>query len=199
MKNQDAEEGTIKVHLLKGILYRDESPETWNDLLLYRGALLDWFIQIGLEIFIDETEGYAFLRQKAVYGAEEIPLEMPALISNRTLSYGLSLFCVLLHKKLVEHETHQSGSCVISKAEIVEMMKVFLADTKNEAKVVDEINAHINKTVLTLGFLRPLQGEADKYEIRRILKAFVNAQNLADFRTALLGVNVHETEKELVA
>jgi len=35
--------------------------------------------------------------------------------------------------------------------------------------------------VIELGFLRRLPGEEDTYEVRRILKAFVDAQWLADF------------------
>jgi hypothetical protein len=40
---QQVKEGTIKVYLLKGILYRDEYPEAWNDLLLFRAAIVDWW------------------------------------------------------------------------------------------------------------------------------------------------------------
>ena len=194
MKNQDAKEGTLKVHLLKGILYRSEHSESWNDLLLYRGRIADYFVQIGLDVFIDEAEGYAFLKPKEHYGAEEVPLDIPALIIRRALSYGLSLLCVLLHKKLVEHETHQSGACVIHRNEIIEMMTLYLSGAKSEAKIVDEVDSYIKNAILTLGFLRPLKEEAHKYEIRRIIKAFINAQNLANFRTALMGVDVHEEE-----
>ncbi|MGK5092307.1 DUF4194 domain-containing protein [Deltaproteobacteria bacterium TL4] len=196
--NQNSKEGTVKVLLFRGILYRDEAPEAWNDLLLFRGRILDWFYQVGLEVFVDEAEGYAFLKQRERYADDEVPMDLPPLIIRRPLSHGMSLLCVLLHKKLVEHEAHQSGSCVIHKKEVVEMMKVFMTDTKNEAKIVDDVNSNIKNAVTLLGFLRPLKGESDKYEIRRIIKAFVNAQNLADYREALMGVSEQEGENQYV-
>ena len=69
-------------------------------------------------------------------------------------------------------------------------MRVFLPDSPNEARLIDQIEAHINK-VVDLGFLRrlkPAGGSAAgpaAYEVRRILKAFVDAQWLADFDTRL--------------
>jgi hypothetical protein len=191
-------EGSIKVYLLKGILYRDEHSEAWNNLLLFRASVVDWFHQINLDIFIDETEGYAFLKQKEYFEADEVPMTIPPLIIRRSLSYGVSLLCVLLHKKLVEHETHQSGACIIHRSEIIETMTVFLAGTKSEAKIVDDINSYIKKVSTSLGFLRSLRGEQEHYEIRRIIKAFVNAQNLANFRDALMNVrNSKRTEADV--
>ena len=83
--------------------------------------------------------------------------------------------------------------------EIAELMRVFLPDGTNEARLIDQVDATITK-VVDLGFLRRLKpaagGGQDRghYEVRRILKAFVDAQWLAEFdarldvyRTALSG------------
>jgi hypothetical protein len=68
--------------------------------------------------------------------------------------------------------------------------------TSNEARLLDQIDAHVNKAV-ELGFLRPVGnaakasarssgGSAEQaYEVRRILKAFVDGQWLADFSEKL--------------
>ena len=41
------------------------------------------------------------------------------------------------------------------------------------------------KKAVELGFLRQLRGQTDHWEVRRILKAFVDAQSLADFAAKL--------------
>jgi hypothetical protein len=65
-------------------------------------------------------------------------------------------------------------------------VRVFLPDSSNEARLIDQIEAHINK-VVELGFLRRLKaaGGPAGYEVRRILKAFVDAQWLAEFDARL--------------
>ena len=69
-------------------------------------------------------------------------------------------------------------------------MRVFLPDGPNEAKLIDQIETTINK-VAELGFLQKLKpaggvsaGPAS-YDVRRILKSFVDAQWLAEFDTRL--------------
>ena len=52
----------VLIQLFKGVLYQDKSPELWRDLLIFQGAIRDYFAVIGLQVLIDETEGYAFLR-----------------------------------------------------------------------------------------------------------------------------------------
>ena len=68
--------------------------------------------------------------------------------------------------------------------QIVEMIRVFLADSTNEARTVDQAERTITKAV-ELGFLRPLRGQRDHWEVRRILKAYVDAQTLSDFAAKL--------------
>ena len=59
----------------------------------------------------------------------------------------------------------------------------------NEARLIDQIDAHLGK-VIELGFLRRLKvgpGQPTMVEVRRILKAFVDAQWLAEFDQRLAG------------
>jgi len=66
----------------------------------------------------------------------------------------------------------------------VEMVRVFLPNTTNETRLIAGIDANINK-IIDLGFLRRLRGTDDSYEVRRIIKAFVDGQWLADFEARL--------------
>jgi hypothetical protein len=69
---------------------------------------------------------------------------------------------------------------VLSRAQIVELLRLFLPESSNDARIVDTIDIHINR-VVEMGFLRRLRGEQDLFEVRRILKAYVDGQWLSDF------------------
>ncbi len=73
---------------------------------------------------------------------------------------------------------------MLTREQMAEMVRVFLPATSNEARLTDQIDAHINKAV-ELGFLRAAKNSEQAYEVRRILKAFVDGQWLADFDTRL--------------
>ena len=49
---------------------------------------------------------------------------------------------------------------------------------------MDQAETTIKKAA-ELGFLRPLRGQRDHWEVRRILKAYVDAQTLSDFAAKL--------------
>jgi Protein of unknown function (DUF3375) len=59
-------------------------------------------------------------------------------------------------------------------------------DSQDVRPADEETDAHIGKAV-DLGFLRPAKNAEPVYEVRRILKAFVDAQWLADFDAKLAG------------
>ncbi len=172
----------ILVGLLKGVLYRDQTPALWRDLLNLQGAVRDHFRLLALEPVIDEAEGYAFLRQIDQDSAGEDE-RLPRLIARRPLSYPVSLLLVLLRKRLAQHDA-QGGETrlVLAREQIVDLMRTFLAPGSNEAKLEDQIERHIAR-VEELGFLRRLSDDEPLYEVRRILRAFVNADWLAELET----------------
>jgi hypothetical protein len=50
----------VVVPLLKGVIYKEESPELWNALLNLQANVRDYVAVLGLELMLDESEGYAF-------------------------------------------------------------------------------------------------------------------------------------------
>jgi hypothetical protein len=169
----------ILVGLLKGVVYRDQSPALWRDLLNLQGPVRDHFRLLGLEPIIDEAEGYAFLRQLDQQGSDQEE-RLPRLIARRPLSYPVSLLLVLLRKRLAQHDAQGAETrLVLAREQIVDMMRTFLAPGSNEAKIEDQIERHIGR-VEELGFLRRLSDDEPLYEVRRILRAFVNADWLAE-------------------
>lgn len=170
--------GAAIIELMKGVVYRESQEDTWLALGRHGAAVRDHFAAIGVEVILDDAEGYAYLRSESVEDGEDA---LPRLVHRRTLSYPVSLLLVLLRKRLVEFETTGSeGKLVLSTDQIVEMLRVFLADSTNEAAIVDRAERTVAK-VSELGFLRPLRGQQRHWEVRRILKAYVDAQTLADY------------------
>ncbi|HEX4044420.1 MAG TPA: DUF4194 domain-containing protein [Gammaproteobacteria bacterium] len=166
----------VTIHLLKGVLYHDKHPELWQGLLNVQGAVRDYIAVIGLELLIDETEGFAFLRQNEIAEGDVQASALPRLVQRRQLNYYVSLLCVLLRKKLIENDTTGGSSrLIINQQQIVNMMMVYLPERSNEIKTAEQIEVCINK-MLELGFLRRLKNSNDHYyEIQRIIKAFVDA------------------------
>ena len=166
----------VLIHLLKGVLYRDRHPELWRDLETFQATVREYFAMIGLSIFTDETEGYAFLRHDSADDEEgDDSSAIPRLIQRRPLGYPLSLLCVLLRKKLAEQDA--SGAerrLILSRVQIIDMIQVFLPDRDNEVKTIEKIDGLIKRT-LDLGFLRQLKGEEHRFEVQRIIKALVDA------------------------
>jgi hypothetical protein len=99
----------------------------------------------------------------------------------------VSLLLALLRKKLAELDAGGGDTrLVLSRDDIVELVRVFLPVTSNEARLIDQIETHINR-VADLGFLRRLKASSGppSFEVRRIIKAFVDAQWLAEFDARL--------------
>ena len=92
---------------------------------------------------------------------------------------------MLLRKRLVEFETiGGDGRLILTTDQIVELLRLFQAESTNDARVVDRAETTIKKAA-EFGFLRQLRGQSDHWEVRRILKAYVDAQTLSDFAAKL--------------
>lgn len=141
----------------------------------------DYLAVIGLELDLDDAEGFAYLHQREAADDEELP----RLVSRRPLSYPVSLLCVLLRRRLLESDAGEGElRTMITRSEIIDRVRTFLPESSNEAKIEEQIDSHIRK-VVDMGFLRELSEQKETYEIRRVLKAFVDAEWLADFNQRL--------------
>ncbi len=171
----------LLINLFKGVLYRDDDEIGWQNMLEQQATVRDYILLLGLELIFDEAEGYAYLRQSQPEN-EETKSALPRLIARRQLSYPVSLLLALLRKRLAEFDASSSDDrLILSRDQIVEMLRLFLPDSNNEVRLIDKIDNHINK-VIELGFLRKLRGQQEPlYEVQRILKAFVDAQWLNEF------------------
>jgi hypothetical protein len=172
----------VVTSLMKGVVYQDQHEKVWNHLLPLRAQVSDYVETMGLMVVVDEAEGYAFLRSRPVPDDEQ---GVPRLVARRSLSFPVSLLLALLRKRLAQFDADNSDTrLILSRDQIVELIRVFLPANSNEARLVDQVDAHLSK-VVDLGFLRRLPGEGNLFEVRRILKAFVDAQWLSEFSARL--------------
>lgn len=172
----------VAIQLCKGPVYRDTHEAVWDLLVSLRNRVSDYVSVLGLQVVVDEAEGYAYLRSRPT--DEDVP-DFPRLVARRTLAFHTSVLLALLRKQLAEFDASSSDPrLVVSREQIVEMLRLFLPDSSNEARVVDTIDAHINK-VVDMGFLRRLRGEHDLFEVRRIIKAYVDGQWLSELDARL--------------
>lgn len=184
---------SLVVPLLKGVLYREDDAAQWAALLQLQARVRDYVAVLALELVVDEAEGYAFLRSlpQDLEGAPKLP----RLVRRQPLSFQVSLLLALLRKKLAEFDASGGDTrLILTRSAVVELVRVFLPAGSNESRLIDQIETQLNK-VIELGFVRRLKAPAEGassraaqepvYEVRRILKAFVDAQWLADFDARL--------------
>lgn len=188
----------LLVGLLRGVMYRENDAGLWQALLELRPRIAEHMAPLGLALRVDEAEGYAWLHQREAVEGET---ELPRLVPRRPLGFHLSLLLAMLRKRMAELDASGGETrLVLSRGEIVDLVRLFAGDTNNEAKVVDQVQTQINK-VVDLGFLRRLRttergakdANDERYEVRRILKAFVDAQFLSEMDARLAEYREHLT------
>jgi hypothetical protein len=174
----------VVLKLFKGNVFKNDT-EIWNGLIQYQPAIARFFSSIGIDLFVNENDGYAFLKQKEFEDSPDISL--PVLIEKRALSYSVTLLCVFLVEKLIEHDAKGGDSpyLVMDKREIYNSMKLFLPDTSNETKIFKDFDTDIN-TLKRYGFLRQLRTDENKYEVRKILRAKIPAEILQEIKEKLI-------------
>lgn len=179
----------IVINLMKGVMYKETDPAEWQQLVGAQGSVAEYVSVMGLVLVVDDAEGYAFLKNRETE-VEEKPL--PRLVGRRQLSYPVSLLLALLRHRQAEFDASgEDTRLIMDRDEIIEMISTFLPSGVNEARLVDRIDAHISK-VVELGFIRRFPGKENTIEVRRILKAYIDAhwlnemdQRLKEYQTYL--------------
>ncbi|MGM9472400.1 DUF4194 domain-containing protein [Pseudarthrobacter sp. YS3] len=179
----------VVTRLFRGVLYAESDQKVWQSLIGLESQARDYVAVLGLDLILDESEGYAFLRSR-----EDPDGTLPRLIPRRRLTFDVSLLLALLRGRMLEFDTNSSElRLIMTEQEIMDMVAVFLPESSNQARILDRLGSNIKK-VVELGFLRRMSGQPGTYEVARILKAYVDAQwleefdaRLADYRASLEG------------
>lgn len=180
----------VCVKLLQGPVYRTENnDQTWAILQAWQSEIDKYFWTIGLHVFVENADGYAFLEQREL-GEEEDTL--PKLITERPLTVQDSLLCVLFREALDQFDTsqNQSENLIMTTSEIKDRLDTFFPEKKDQTKVYRRLDESLNR-LRDLSFIREIEttNSFDRtFEIRRILKAKINADFIMDFRDKLKAI-----------
>ncbi|MBU0969361.1 MAG: DUF4194 domain-containing protein, partial [Proteobacteria bacterium] len=87
------------IALMKGVVFREKDERLWQQLEEGQIAVRDYVQVLGLELLLDASEGYAWLKTREPVEGQD---PLPRLVGRRQLSYPVSLIIALLRKKLAE-------------------------------------------------------------------------------------------------
>lgn len=196
------------IKLLRGPVYKiKEKNDLWMRLITYKKQLDDYFATIGLRVFLEEEDGYAFLEQigeNLARGMEEededsenSTAQLPKLIKKTPLSYDVSMLCVLLRYELEKFENSQTESqaLVLRKSEIYSLYKSFTKDKADELKQIKDLDRAL-RTLCNLTFLftkdKLDQGDISddtEFEVSPIIKAKIDIDFMKEFLDKMKGEN----------
>ncbi len=183
----------VLIALFKGVVYREETPDLWQELRRRESRIRDYVSLLGLELMIHENEGFSFLKNREPDEDEEA---LPRLIPRHRLSYPVSLTLALLRRRMAEHDALGGEErLILDTDEVVELVRTFLPESSTEARIVDRIQSILKKTA-DLGYITFLDSRRDKLEVKRIITAFVDAQWLNEFDQRLAEYAAHAREEE---
>lgn len=172
--------GEAVIPLLRGVVYAGSHPRAWQSVTRHESAVRDYVAALDLDLHVEPAEGFAYLRRK-----QALADGAPTLLRRRALSYRVSLMLALLRRRLAESDSQGDQlRLVLSRDELVDLVRTYHPDRGNETRLHVAVDADANKLV-EMGFCRRPAGQRDQIEVLRVVKAFVDAEWLADFDSRL--------------
>jgi hypothetical protein len=174
------------VKLLKGVVYHDDTGNTWDDILANVSRLTDHFGQLGLVLIVNEEDGMAWVHQPE---AEELPAEyesIPKLFHKVALGFEGTLLCVVLRDELRrnEEEDLQNERCVVKQSDLLQTWRLFFRENADEDRINDGLSKQLAR-LEKLKLVRRFEKTPASWEIRRILKARLPLESLKTVRSEL--------------
>lgn len=177
----------VIIKLLQGPIYSDEKT-AWQDLQSWSSAIQDYFSRIGIELIINEIDGFARIVQPDADEYDDNPL--PRLMRKQSMNYETTLLCVILREMLEEFDVITEGTKLfLTQKEIKERIELFYKEQANKSRLWKELSKPIN-TLTSIGILKltredPVNKDNNQYEIKRIIKALVSNDKLEEIKIKL--------------
>lgn len=177
----------VVIKLLQGPIYSDEKV-AWRDLQSWSSAIRDYFNRIGMELIINEIDGFARIIQPEADENDDNPL--PRLMRKQAMNYETTLLCVILREMLEEFDVISEGSKLfLTQKEIKERIELFYKEQANKSRLWRELAKPINN-LTSIGILKlTREDQANKdnnqYEVKRIIKALINNEKLEEIKSKL--------------
>jgi len=180
----------VFLKLMQGVIYEEERAY-WKDLLGWQTELHKYLQQVGLQLVINEADGFARIVQPD--NDENADRPLPRLMRKSKLTYEATLLCIVLREALEEFDLKGTGTKLfMTQKEIKERLALFFKERHNRSKLLKDLNKPIN-SLLGVGILRisredVTNKEMQQYEVKRVIKAIVNNEKLEEIKTKL---NLH--------
>lgn len=183
----------VKIRLLQDAVYA-EDEDLWALLLRYRTHVANYFQELGLELVVHEEDGFAYLKQAQL----EESTGMARLFRRDKLTKGVAIIGVVLREQLLQFDekVHDESRLILRMEEIVQLAAPFFPETNDEIRADKRIEGAVHKAE-EIGLLRKLPtGEgAERFEVRRIIKARFPAETLKELREQLQAhVNARDSQ-----
>lgn len=146
-----------------------EDTQLWETIRAERNSLAHYFRQIGQDLVVDESEGYAFIRQIEPDGEERVP----RIGRRQVLGYTATILLVCLREELARFDAAPGDSTrlVLTRQQLRELVLQFVKESNNQIRDMRTVDNAIRRAE-ELGFLRTIgTAESDTLEVMRILKA----------------------------
>jgi hypothetical protein len=177
----------VIIKLLQGPVYADEK-NIWRDLQSWQSAIQDYFGKIGIQLLINEVDGFARIVQPEPDETDINPL--PRLMRKQTMNYETTLLCVILREILEEFDIKSEGTKLYqTQKEIKERIELFYKEETNKSRLWKDLSRPINN-LLNIGILKltredPVNKDNNQYEVKRIIKAIVSNDKLEEIKNKL--------------
>jgi Domain of unknown function (DUF4194) len=185
----------LAIKLMQGVLY-DDDYKVWTGLTkVHEMPLRRFFAQIGVQLIINEADGFAFLRQNIEQIDQDVTQALPRMMRKRTLTIDQSILCVLLRERIEDHTMLDTASRepILHLKEITSLVDLFFKERKTQQRFLKDVAKTVSDLV-KMGFLElvsePRSGGAntERYRIKRIIKAFIDTDELAQLIDQLKAV-----------
>lgn len=195
----------VCIKLLQGPLYRiNANDKYWNLLIAYESNIQSYFSIMNVFVLIDKSDGYAYLSQKEESENEDQSSDLPKLIKRIPLTPEVSFICVLLREALDSFDSSQSDSSILvmSANEIKDLLSVYIKEQSDQTKFIAKLDSYLSQLV-SLSFLKelipdngaPVSSLDRTFEVRRIIRAKINAEFLELYKKKLVESSTSEEEK----
>ncbi len=207
----------LLVRLLQGIVFFEDT-KTWQQLLNHEAQVRRYFQCLGLQLYLSHDDGFAFLKsvrqeedtdtmgdaakpgkdQNAGAGNRDwsdSKSDIKSLVRKIPLSYDVSLLCVLLREALEQFDTstRDDHRLILKATDLYDMLKIFYPDTQDLAKQQRRFDTIISK-LEDLLFLKKLEGQTSAYEVRRVIKAFIDGDVIQRMKQVLIQGRNHKQD-----
>lgn len=177
----------VIIKLLQGPVYADDK-NIWRELLGWQSAIQEYFGKIGMELIINEQDGFARVMQPETDENDDNPL--PRLMKKQSLNYEATLLAVMLREGLEEFDVKSEGTkFYLTQKEIKERIELFYKEQTNKSKLWKDLSKPIT-SLINIGILKlnredTVNKDNNQYEIKRIIKAFISNDKLEEIKNKL--------------